>query len=386
MVMIRRLAPSELYYLRSAPWVSYTTVVSGPIHVAALEAAGAALQCAYPVLGLDICADEQGRLALFQSAYQSGEAAFVAQRGETDAAVIDELGNRTGAVRVLRGKDGTTAVTLTTNHAVADARHSLQLLAELWLIYTDVVNGETPRIAGHRYPRPLEALLIERGVAAKTAAAVAGWEPIPSTNRESRYRRHTTQRIRLSATETSAFVAAARREQTTVNGVVSAALLQASSAVFGVRLPEVLYRYPVDLRKHLSPKVGFTEGTNMLDQTNYTPGTDCYPDLFTLARDVTRVLRLRLAQGQMLRSWTEVPRHSALVVSSNWGIVPNFVTPQENTILDFYPGFIDAHSASYDLPVSMTTITTFDGQLTLDTTSTAAAHCHALACIMHALS
>lgn len=382
--MIRQLAPSELYYFRSGTWVSYSTVVDGPVDAVAMIAAGTMLQSTYPILAVRVTAQDGSSPALVLAAEQDDDPAFVTAWNGTAEAAVAELGSRTAGVRIHHQEDGSTAVALLTSHAIADARHSLRLLVDLWSMYTDIVNDVSPDIVSHRYPRSMEALLADRGVpSAEAAEAVKQWEPARSSADENPYGREPTERIRLSVEETRALIGAARREGTTVNGIVSAALIQACSEALGVPPLELLHRYPVDFRRHMSPKVEPTEGTTVLGQATYTPATDCPADLYGLARDVSATLKLQLANGAVLRAsvgggWAGAPAHSALVMSSNWGILPEFITPQENAILDFHPEYIASPSAGYHLPMSMTAITTFDGQLTLDTVVTTAGHHEAL--------
>jgi phenolphthiocerol/phthiocerol/phthiodiolone dimycocerosyl transferase len=385
--MIRQLAPSELYYFSSGTWVSYTTVVDGPVDAAAMIAAGTMLQSAYPMLAARITSDDEIGPALVLTAEQDDDPAFISVWNDTAEAAVTGLGSRTAGVRIRDQEDGSTAVALLTSHAVADAQHSLRLLVDLWSMYTDIVNGLTRGIACHPYPLSMEALLTDRGVPAEATRAGPEWEAAPSANGGNPYGRQPTERIRLSVEETCGLIAAARREGTTVNGLVSATLMQACSETFGAPPLELLHRYPVDFRPHLSPKVGATEGTTVLGQATYTPATDCFGDLYGLARDVSATLKLQLANGVVLRAsvgggWADAPAHSALVMSSNWGILPEFITPQENTILDFHPEYIASPSAGYPLPMSMTAITTFDGQLTLDTVITTEGHQEALASTM----
>lgn len=384
---IRQLAPSELYYFRSRTWVSYSTVVDGPVDAGAMIAAGVMLQSAYPVLAVRITTDDEIGPALVLAGQQDQAPAFVSVWNGTAEAAVAELGSRTAGVRIQDQENGSTVVALLTSHAVADAQHSLRLLVDLWSIYTDIVNGLTPEIARHPYPISMEALLTGRAVAVEATKDAPEWEVAPSVAGGNPYGRQPTERIRLSVEETRGLIAAARREGTTVNGLVSAALMQAGSEAFGASPLELLHRYPVDFRRHLSPKVGPTEGTTVLGQATYTPTTDCLGDLHGVARDVSATLKLQLANGAVLRasaggSWADAPAHSALVMSSNWGILPEFVTPQENAIRDFRPEYIASPSAGYHLPMSMTAITTFDGQLTLDTVITTKGHQEALASIM----
>lgn len=390
--MIRQLAPSELYYFRSETWVSYSTIVEGPVDTGAMSAAGAMLQAMYPVLAARVNAEHEKGPALVLGPEQDDAAAFViASKGSAESAVA-ELGSRTAGVRIGHRDDGATAVTLLTNHAIADAQHSLHLLSDLWSTYTDIVNGATVEIASYGYPDSTEGLLADRGVpcAARTEA-VSQWEPVPSNTEGNPYGQQPTERIRLSVKETDALIAAARREGTTVNGVVSAALIQAGSTAFGISPLELLHRYPVDVRRHMSPIAEATEGTTVLGQATYSPVTDRFADLYSLARDVSASLKEQLASGAVVRAsvsggtWTAPPAHSALVMSSNWGILPDFITPQANTICDFHPEYIASPSAGYHLPMSMTAITTFDGRLTLDTVITTAGHHEALANTLQAI-
>lgn len=131
----------------------------------------------------------------------------------------------------------------------------------------------------------------------------------PTCGEGNPYRKDAMDRTRLSVHETRALLSVARREGTTVNGVVCAALIDAARNAFGVATSALLYRYPVDLRRHMSAAVAATECTTSLGQATYIPATDYRHDFYALARDVTAALHQELADRRVLRPAVRWPAY-----------------------------------------------------------------------------
>ncbi|MBF6332212.1 phthiocerol/phthiodiolone dimycocerosyl transferase family protein [Nocardia transvalensis] len=382
-VLIRPLAPSEAFLGETGGYIGYSARVRGHLDRAAVWEAFEALRRSYPVLASRIAYDATGRAVIEEDQdflpVVSRHDISPQEKGSDDPLLgLPDPQGRTAAVHIAQDDPDQAWVTLLTHHAIADGHHSLQLLADLWRFYADIVDGRAVWPNRHGYPRPLEELLSERGITTDTPTATDSTTPTtpvaPINLDHPRTPQPTTERIRLTIEETQALVEFGHQANTTINGLVSAALLKATADTLDVGIGDLTYQYVVDLRTRLTPSVGYTEGTNVLGMAHFTADTDADTGIATLARAVSGKLARDLAAGEIQRSALRPDEHtyiSARIVSTNWGKIPPLNTPQRLTIEDFRPTIhpTNPQPTLPDRPSNIGTfyvITTFNGQLTIE--------------------
>ncbi|QBS43343.1 acyltransferase [Nocardia sp. CS682] len=383
---IRPLAPSEQIFAGAQVYVGYAVQVSGRLDPAALSSAYDAVVRAYPVLGAGLEPTESGNHVLVAGTGAAPEISVVDSDPER-LLVAPAFDQRVAlsALRVVR--DGETAsVTLLTHHSVADAYHSLAVLAELWSCYTDVVDGHSVEREVQPYPQSVEELLAARGIE-KTAEPDAAEQPTPggsvlsdsaaasipvahsgsaaspgrattnaaatsnaarvpepampeAVSEDTGFVSLRTTRCHLSSAETAELVELGHREGVTINGLVSAAIMLGEAEVLGLALTDILLTYPVDLRSRLIPPVGLTEGTNVLGFANHLSTANI--GLLDLARGICESLRAGLASGTVQRTPLHIPEMAGelelmpgMVLVTNWGRVPDLRAPDGLHINDF---------------------------------------------------
>ncbi|MCM6790613.1 hypothetical protein NDR87_30015 [Nocardia sp. CDC159] len=327
----------------------------------------------HPVLSCRIVDDPDGRAVFVKPA--APPLLIWADRSDEP---LPDLDGRAAVLHIVRESTDTAWVTLLTHHSAADGRHSVHLLADLWNYYTGLTEGRAVRPCRSDFPRSLEQVLTERGITAEKSEP--GELPPPKPPMIAPTLR-TSPRVRLTAEQTAALTQLARRAGTTLNGLASAALLQAVAEVDGLEIDQPVYGYPVDLRTRLTPPVGDAEGTNILGLAVFAATPETATDTETLAQAVTDQLARDLATGEVQRYYLRHPEHSLGMTyprsgmpsasTTNWGVIPKLATPDGLTIDDFRPylvtykpGDVDALGWSY--PRNSCILHTFEGQFTID--------------------
>lgn len=381
--IIRPLAPSEVHFALVGHYSGFATRVLGPLHTAALSAAVRALGRTYPVLPSGIGADPAGMPALTTGSVALLE--FSQAEGYSDDRLfqLPELDGRVGAVHVVRHDAATWSLTLLTQHAMADSHHLLEVLADLWSFYTEAAAGRELRPTSQGLPRPLEDCLFERHIA--TSAAAAGADAAEAQEPPEQQRltaciepvdavgNPVWRRAVFTVAETNTLVAVARRAQTTVNGVVSAALMLATAEDTGIPVEDLLKVYAVDYRQRVAPPISPTEVTNGCLAEVFsaaTPGTD----VLTLARAITDTLEHDMRTGRLLghigltHTLVQVFMASAgrIIFSSNRGIVPRLARPADHRLIDFHSLEHFTNPDGGHLPLFL--VSTFEGELRADAT------------------
>ncbi|MFI9403186.1 hypothetical protein [Nocardia sp. NPDC052316] len=388
---IRPLAPSEQMFAGAEIYVGYAVQVSGRLDLAALSSAYQATVRAYPVLGAGLEPAEGGNHILVSSTGVAPEISVV--DGDPERLLVDPAFDQRLALSALRVvRDGDTAsVTLLTHHSVADAYHSLAVLAQLWSCYTDVVAGQPVERDVHPYPQSVEELLAARGIekvadpdaaqqkpvgaAAPDSAAVHATEPaMPETvSADSGFVSLRTTRCHLAPAETAELVELGHREGVTINGLVSAAIMLGEAEVLGLSLTDILLTYPVDLRSRITPPVGLTEGTNVLGFANHLSTENT--GLLDLARDICESLRSGLASGTVQRTSLHMPETAGewalapgMVIVTNWGRVPILRAPDDLCINDFRSTLTARgdRAGGQDPEAPVYIVSTFGGRLSIE--------------------
>lgn len=345
----RALTPTEKVYADKEIHVGYTVRTAGRLDPDALRAAYAAVCRAHPQLSARIDTRD-GELLVVESD-DSPEVQF--HEGNPDEPMTGvRLDQHRGlsAVNVVRDGDRA-SVTLVTHHSVADADHSLHVLAALWSCYTDAVHGVPVDLPRHPYPRPLEDLLAERGIHSPAPAPAA----VPAQRKPDLVVlvRHMAQ-LRLTAAETTALVEFSRRNDVTLNGLLSGAILLVEAELRDLPLTDLALRFTVNLRNRLTPPVGATEGANVVGGGRFTVPPGIEPEVVAIGRVVGEQLRAGLADGSMQRSlldmvdlvnrlssgpWQHQPPPGpapAVISLTNWGPIPPLRSPDGLELTNFH--------------------------------------------------
>ncbi|MFI7000370.1 hypothetical protein [Nocardia sp. NPDC050175] len=393
-LLVRPLAPSEVLHFRFGLYVGYATQVRGKLDSAALTQAFAILRQAYPILSSRLVLDHASQPSIEAAPELSAAVDEVSGPVDNPLFGLPDLDDRAAAIHTVRGTDDAATVTLLTHHSIADGHHSLYLLAELWHLYTACVTDAPTAARRHDYPHSLEHLLDQRGIGIGPTALPddAMLEALASADIPS----GPTERVRtrLSVADTQSLLATGRSAGTTINGLVSAALLAATAQSRNVGIDTLHYTYPVDMRARLTPQVGYPEGTNVLGMAYFAADPHADDDLLALARAVTSTLRDGIATGAVFAGNAQFVSAaqgnsagpegflSTMLVSTNWGVIPALPTPADLIIEDFYPVMPNNPMTS----IAPYVITTYDGQLTIDTAASSfdtsqllAEHLHGLA-------
>lgn len=367
----RALAPTEVPHAAREAYVGYTVRATGRLDLAALETAYAAACHAYPQLAARLEASDAGPVFV-----ASGSRPQI-QVGDGDldhplAGVELDQYRALSALHVVRDGDDA-SVCLLTHHSVADARHSLGILATLWSYYTDVVHGVPVEPPRHPYPKSLEDVLAERGIHGSAPTAVTGSMPLPEPHHPVVVQ-HMVQH-RLTRGETAALVELGHRERVTINGLLSGALLVVEAEVRGLPLTELSLRFTVDLRDRLTPRVGATEGTNVLGAAGFTVADGATAEPVAIGRAIGERLRGALADGSLHRSLLDVvsqpardakpwdPSRAHTVVSvMNWGQAPPMRTPNGLRLTNLHSAYRRRGASA----IGGYVVSTFDGRIGID--------------------
>ncbi|MEU2039739.1 phthiocerol/phthiodiolone dimycocerosyl transferase family protein [Nocardia niwae] len=378
--VIRPLAPSEGMFANSEVLVGYSLRVAGRLDLAALSAAFEAVAGSRPILGAHLEPDGHGGHLLLES--PGGTPEMTVADGDPEQLLTGaRLDQRTALASLCVVRDGAAAgVTLVTHHSVADAYHSLAVFAELWSCYTDLVRSRPVELPPQGFPRSVEELLHERGVRKIGTAAVT--QPVAvarpySGPEDPEYLVPRTARCRLTRAQTAALVELGHRENTTINGLASAAILLTEAELRRLPLTDLLYTYSVDLRTRVTPPIGMTEGTNVLGFANFAPGPRTGATLVELARGVSDTLRAELDTGLVQQTPLQIPEITAgppprapgIVLATNWGRVRRPRVPDELRITDFRSimlGKPDKTGYRLQQPSGTIIISTFDDRLSIE--------------------
>jgi acyl carrier protein len=393
---IRMLAQSEAYHSMNGLYSGRAVRAAGPLDLEALSAAVSALGVAHPVLSCRIGRDEEGRPVLVEGSGSDFRLSHYEGRSEDRTAGMPPLDVRVGAVHVVRHDAETWSLTLMTHHSMVDGRHMLKVLADLWSFYTEAAAGRTLQPRSHGIPRPLEELLAERGVEipedhqdhqeeltadtdleAAQEGAGAAEVTMPrftaSPQAEDADGHPVWRRVVLTSVETQALAAVARGGRTTVNGVVSAALMLSTAEDTGIAVQDLVHVAAVDLRQQFSPPIAPAECTNGIAAAVYCDA-DPDADLLTLARAITETVRDDLTTGRSLKFIGMTPSLQELFMTSvgrivgttNVGAIPRLARPAGVELVDYhrFEQLITPHGV--DNP--MFAVSIFEGRLHIDST------------------
>ncbi|MFD5177284.1 acyltransferase [Nocardia sp. NPDC058379] len=360
--VLRELDPSEQRFVRHATFTGRSVTLRGELDAAALGAAFAALQHAFPILVCRIVEDDTETGILVRPGHIEPVGAWVSFGDPDEVRIPTESmdpGAQLGYLDVVLAEEDRARVTLFVHHSVADAGHCVELFERLWGYYTDHVETGTIAAAAREYPVSLESLLARRGTTRGpksgleavirplvVADAVGVVEPSPpATPALAR-----PDRIHLDPIATARVLELARTHAVSVNGLVTAAALRAFAALYDVA--QVGCLYPVDMRRRLDPPLAAAAGTNISGLAAFTTDVTETDDIVALARRIGTALHDDLAGGVIEQSVLHFPDffgptrvHSTAghIALTNTGTVPTFRAPAGLILDDYEIVYLSAH-------------------------------------------
>ncbi|MFI6172958.1 hypothetical protein ACIBCN_39700 [Nocardia sp. NPDC051052] len=379
---VRPLAPSEARFVTPSFFVGYSARVRGKLNVENVNRAFEALQQKYPVLAAHLERKGGDFVIVGPTAPTAG---VVVLHGDIEDPMAGAELNHGSALSALRlTLDGdSAAVTFIVHHSIADAYHALAVFDDFWRIYADLQKARRTDVVPHPYPEPFEKLMADRGVGeyaeptsgtAETSESLAGEHPNGFTA--------PVVRCTLSEAETNALLDYGRRNETTIHGLVSAAILRTESDVQAKPLTSIPFAYSADLRGRVQPPIEATAGTNVLGYTLFL-GTDESASVTELAREINATLRAGLEDGSVIHSGlhsaemgsldASAPDSAAVsapmgfpVIATNWGSIPSFDVAEEIVFKDFV-GYAHVVSDAPAPALASNTylISTFRGRLSI---------------------
>ncbi|MBF6331088.1 phthiocerol/phthiodiolone dimycocerosyl transferase family protein [Nocardia transvalensis] len=382
--VVRRLAPSEEWFVRSGVYAAVAVTVRGDLNLPALTAAFEVLRQTHPVLAARLEPGDGGHL-LVETAAPAAINIYDDNSGSSLSGASLDSSRSLSRVHVMR--DGQrTRVELLVHHAIADARHLLALLYRLWSTYTDIVQGIAFDTVRQRYPESMEKLLADRDIYSYGPdQEPPSWLPVddvaPGYGTQLETTVTPTVRWRADVAVTESLIEFGHQHHVTVNGLVSAALLQGEADVLAVPITEIALGYLVDLRDRLTPPVEATLGTDVLGWASFTSSSNPDAGLLELARAISTSLRASIADGMLLRAAIQTgpgnmsdaedvripPRN---VTVTNWGRIPPLRLPANLEIDDLYAVIYNelrSPDAAKPQP-PLYWITTFSGRLSVQLT------------------
>ncbi|MET9214414.1 MULTISPECIES: phthiocerol/phthiodiolone dimycocerosyl transferase family protein [unclassified Nocardia] len=360
--VLRELDPSEQRFVRHATFTGRSVTLRGELDAAALGAAFAALQHAFPILVCRIVEDATETGILVRPGHIEPVGAWVSFGDPDEVRIPTESmdpGAQLGYLDVVLAEEDRARVTLFVHHSVADAGHCVELFERLWGYYTDYVETGTIAAAAREYPVSLESLLARRGTTRGpksgleavirplvVADAVGVVEPSPpATPALAR-----PDRIHLDPIATARVLELARTHAVSVNGLVTAAALRAFAALYDVA--QVGCLYPVDMRRRLDPPLAAAAGTNISGLAAFTTDVTETDDIVALSRRIGTALHDDLARGVIEQSVLHFPDffgptrvHSTAghIALTNTGTVPTFRAPAGLILDDYEIVYLSAH-------------------------------------------
>ncbi|MFD3594644.1 acyltransferase [Nocardia sp. NPDC058640] len=385
--VVRALDPSEQRFVRHATYTGRSVTVRGEVDAAALGAAFAALQRAFPILVCRIVEDDDENGILLRPGHIEAVGAWVSF-GDPDVVPIPaesvDPGDQLAYLDVVLAEEDRARVTLFVHHSVADAGHCVELFSRLWEFYTEYAetgsivvpaeadysdaggmtagtgaeNGPAHGRALSEYPVSLEALLAQRGIGRGersglelvTRPLAVAEQPATERTEPAQPTLARPERVQLDPVATARVLEMARAHAVSVNGLVTAAVLRAYAELSGA--DQVSCVYPVDLRRRLDPPVAAEAGTNLAGLAAYVADAADTEDLVGLARRIGTSLHNDLADGVIEQSVLHFPDfygphriHSTAghIAVTNTGTVPTFRAPAGLILDDYEIVYLSAH-------------------------------------------
>ncbi|GAA5069868.1 phthiocerol/phthiodiolone dimycocerosyl transferase family protein [Nocardia callitridis] len=388
--VIRVLAPSEARFVRHGTYTGRSVSVVGALDTAALRSAFVAVLRANPILSCRIMETSGGQGVLVRPRGGDAVGATVADGADDVRLPIEPIDPATqlAYLDITACGPHRWRTTLYNHHSIGDGSYGIDLMAQLWSHYTDLVQGSAARVVPRRYPQSLEWWLAHNGVG---KSSVSGLETLtrplapavtdppadetPQVANSLVRPRYTS----LDEASTAALIRLGRRHGVSVNGLLTAALLRVhareTSGASGDPAA-VGCLYPVDLRRRLPAPVGCGAGTNMGGLASFAAVIGRSTGLLALAHAICDRLRADLDHGVVQQSAWHFPEFfgrnktrafTEHVAITNTGAVPAFRTPEGLTLGAYELVYLSAHPRPSAGPGAAVTFLayTYAGKLTL---------------------
>lgn len=402
--VIRKLAHSEEVFAANETYFGLKIQIIGDVDVDAMADAFDALLQAHPVFAGHLEQADDGRHQIVAEDLMH-PGMWIVDDQTPESAVSDMRLDQTQSLLNLRLEigSGQSELTLYAHHSLADGHHVFGLFEELLSRYTDVVEtGDAGPVIPQPAPDSLESLLEQRGVTKQQRSGLERLFPAafaydlppaakPGIAPNSDSMQHIpVARIRFTEQETSDLVELGRANRLSLNSLVAAALLLAEWGLRNTPHIPIPYFYPVDLRYHLTPPVGATEGTMPLGLASYLAEIGPDTDLVGLAGGIVEAFRSDLSQGLIQQSSLHfslnyegsLPGLPPFVMCTDVGSIPGLRTPDGIEIGDVGGEF---HFAAH-APVDLYCCWTFAGRLYIERHSNLPGHEKSLDAIHSLLS
>lgn len=394
--VIRKLAHSEEVFAANETYFGLKIQIIGDVDIDAMADAFDALLQSHPIWAGHLEQADDGRHQIVaEDVMHPG--LWLVDEHTSEAALSSMRLDQSQSLLNLRLEIGSeqSHLTLYAHHALADGHHVFGLFEELLSRYTNVVEtGDAGPVVPQPAPESLEALLEARGVAKQERSGLERLFPaafaydLPAVEKpvivsNSDLMQHIpVARIRFTEQETSDLVELGRANLLSLNSLVAAALLLAEWELRNTPHIPIPYFYPVDLRYHLTPPVGATEGTMPLGLASFLAEIGPDTDLVGLAGDIVEAFRADLSEGLIQQSSLHfrlqyegsLPGLPPFVMCTDVGSIPGLRTPDGFQINDVGAEF---HFAAH-APVDLYSCWTFAGQLYIERHSNLPGHEEAL--------
>ena len=375
---IRHLSPSEEFYAKAESFISLTVTLCGPVDSGAMAEAFETLLRVHPAHAGHLERGADGRHQIMVDEYEH-EGMWLEKIGDTSTGRLPKQSEALVNLRLRLGGERS-ELTLFTNHALSDMRHSFALLEQLFGWYTDIVTGTgVGPVKTEPVPESLEEVLAERGIVKlqrfgleRFLPAMFAYELPPSKRNVGRVGPQSvlvpSATCRFSRQETQAVAGICADRRVSLNALTAASILLAEWKIRETPHLPIPYIYPVDLRFRLTPPVGSTEATNPVGMAMYLAEIRSGTDILDLARDIVEVFRADMAEGVIQQSFLHFgqeyqgnpPGLPDIVMATDGGKLPPLRTPSDLVVEQYA---LDLLFASTSAGVDMYSAGTFDGRL-----------------------
>lgn len=320
---------------------TFAVEYEGYLYERSLQRAFELLLEKYPVLSGRIHPDQNGYLLFAPEDHPS---AFAVHDG--DEATLQDLhdapwdsARAVSQLALVRGEEHG-FVAMSVDHAIADGTSFKAMLSELWHIYSDIVNGcEASRDKGASLPSSACELLKQRwpGPAPDYIGAIGDIDFCESIN----------GRLRLNDEDTARLVAFARSQNTTVNALITGAILVVLRRHGATAEPTpMVCMTNVDLRNRVNPPVAATETTNFGGRHKAIVTVPSNGDPVAIGIDIQTQVKRAIANHKLppydlgefffnRQIDTTLEPRLATISVSNIGAIPRFTQPDGLVITDF---------------------------------------------------
>lgn len=333
MTLRRYLDESEEY--RKNWWAGPTVEYRGNLDSSGLRYAYEVLCTRYPELLSRIRFDGQGYLLYTAQDCHPG----IIVRYGSEVEYLNEISlsrdyqSAVASLVLIRGHDHG-FVMLAVNAAINDGARLVVILRELWDIYTEVINGvNVPLFSGAHLPAPASAVLNSSGSTPSLASRREGRSTLATCPVIQRH-------VQLGADETSRLIEAARANNTSVHGLICAAILVAQRSLSSLDGEALMHCWSlVNLRRgRASSNRSQGDVTGLVGHHVAIVNVGNADTLIGISRSVKEQLESALARGDIGTETLESPpapvetlleQRLALAVVSNVGVLPALGHPSE---------------------------------------------------------